>query len=81
MANPGQSPPTSDLTEASDWDTALVITDEWMKKIVPERRHSGWEAVERQWIGNKQSQQPSDSRPSRYTSEWPFFTIVSNRVL
>ncbi|KAF3054879.1 hypothetical protein GL218_07536 [Daldinia childiae] len=66
MANPGQLPPTtSDLIDASDWDTALVITDEWMKKIVPERRHSGWEAVERQWVGNKQSQQSTDSRPSR----------------
>ncbi|KAI0850861.1 hypothetical protein F5Y00DRAFT_232232 [Daldinia vernicosa] len=66
MAGPGRVPLTiSDLTEASDWDTTLVITDDWMKKIVPERRHSGWEAVEKQWIGNKQSQQSIDQKPSR----------------
>ncbi|KAI1483349.1 hypothetical protein F4774DRAFT_405985 [Daldinia eschscholtzii] len=69
MANrPQLSLTTSDLTEASDWDTALVITDDWMKKIVPERRHSGWEAVERQWVGNKQLSQPRDSEPPRKLS-------------
>ena len=70
MANSGQSPPAvSDLTEASDWDTALVITDDWMKTIIPERRHSGWESVERQWTGNKQLFPPAGSGLSRYSSE------------
>ncbi|KAI1806899.1 hypothetical protein F4811DRAFT_508570 [Daldinia bambusicola] len=79
MANLGQLPlTTSDLTETSDWDTALVITDEWMKKIVPERRHSGWEAVERQWVGDKPSLQPTDpktSKPSRELTRKDFEAV------
>ncbi|KAI1417358.1 hypothetical protein F5Y13DRAFT_152591 [Hypoxylon sp. FL1857] len=53
----------------SDWDTTLVVTDEWLK-VASERRHSGWESVERRWIENQQAYQPvSPKQPSEPTKE------------
>ncbi|OTA93178.1 hypothetical protein M434DRAFT_395863 [Hypoxylon sp. CO27-5] len=51
-----------DLNEDSDWDTTLVVTDEWLK-VASERRHSGWESVERRWIENQQAIQPAVQKP------------------
>ncbi|KAI2468118.1 hypothetical protein F4781DRAFT_280389 [Annulohypoxylon bovei var. microspora] len=62
IAGPTQSAPgMPDITEDSDWDTALVVTDEWMK-VASERRHSGWESVERKWT-ESQALQPSGAKP------------------
>ncbi|KAI0385131.1 hypothetical protein F5Y04DRAFT_269065 [Hypomontagnella monticulosa] len=54
MAGSTQFPPLpSDSTEDTEWDTTLVVTNEWMK-VPLERRHSGWESVERKWIESRQ---------------------------
>ncbi|KAI1137404.1 hypothetical protein F5Y05DRAFT_69700 [Hypoxylon sp. FL0543] len=51
-----------EFAEDSDWDTTLVVTDEWMK-VASERRHSGWESVEKIWTEKHQAQQPVAPKP------------------
>ncbi|KAI2615025.1 hypothetical protein GGR54DRAFT_317267 [Hypoxylon sp. NC1633] len=53
-------PLTSDLTEDADWDTTVVVHTDLME-VIPERRHSGWESVERKWVDNAQLLQPLGS--------------------
>ncbi|KAI5860647.1 hypothetical protein GGS23DRAFT_579652 [Durotheca rogersii] len=42
------------FSEDLDWDTRLIIYDPKWIQVTPERRHSGWETVERKWAGNNQ---------------------------
>ncbi|KAI1097196.1 hypothetical protein F4804DRAFT_352023 [Jackrogersella minutella] len=69
IAGSAQLPPEMpDPAEDLDWDTTLVVTDEWLK-VASERRHSGWESVERNWI-EKQALQPVGPKvPSEITKE------------
>ncbi|KAI0886201.1 uncharacterized protein GGS22DRAFT_125716 [Annulohypoxylon maeteangense] len=57
-----------DTTEDPEWDTALVVTDEWMK-VASERRHSGWESVERKWIESQALQKKGPKASSEMTKE------------
>ncbi|KAI1449178.1 hypothetical protein F5Y02DRAFT_251988 [Annulohypoxylon stygium] len=69
IAGPPQSLSTmSDPTEDTEWDTALVVTDEWMK-VASERRHSGWESVERKWTENQAVQRTGSKSSSEITKE------------
>ncbi|KAI1379096.1 hypothetical protein F4677DRAFT_410524 [Hypoxylon crocopeplum] len=61
MADP--APPTAELSQDSDWETTLIVHSNWME-VTPERRHSGWGAVERGWTGDTQPPQPTGSKPS-----------------
>ncbi|KAI1778934.1 hypothetical protein F4818DRAFT_437737 [Hypoxylon cercidicola] len=57
------APPISNDEDDEDWDTTLVVHEDML--IVPlERRHSGWEAVEKEWAKKKQQQQPGGSKLS-----------------
>lgn len=47
--------PPPPAEEDSDWDTTLVVHED-MLKVSLERRHSGWEAVEKKWTEEKQPQ-------------------------
>ncbi|KAI0172897.1 hypothetical protein GGR52DRAFT_427796 [Hypoxylon sp. FL1284] len=54
-------------TEDPDWDTTTVVREDFLK-IPLERRHSGWESVEKKWAEKKQpppQQPPSCALKSR----------------
>ncbi|KAI1392011.1 uncharacterized protein F4822DRAFT_112995 [Hypoxylon trugodes] len=61
------SPQMAGLGEASDWDTTILVTDDWMKvasmKVASERRHSGWESVEKKWSENAPAPQRAGLKP------------------
>lgn len=58
-------PPMSDDAGDSDWDTSVVAREE-MLNIPLERRHSGWEAVEKKWIEKQLPQRrPGGSKLSQ----------------
>ncbi|KAK7915118.1 hypothetical protein PG985_012821 [Apiospora marii] len=49
----GELPPLLPAAPPSDdenWDPSVVVHGDWMR-VPAERRHSGWNTVERQWVG------------------------------
>ncbi|KAK8123053.1 hypothetical protein PG984_011723 [Apiospora sp. TS-2023a] len=42
--------PAAPPTENENWDPSVVVHGDWMR-VPAERRHSGWNSVERQWGG------------------------------
>ncbi|KAL7621495.1 hypothetical protein AAE478_008818 [Parahypoxylon ruwenzoriense] len=51
--------------EDVDWDTS-VIPHEYSTMAAPERRHSGWDAVERKWTENEpHPAEPANPGPQR----------------
>lgn len=72
-----------DRGEDSDWDSTLVVHNHFVNvSIVPERRHSGWETVERGWVESKQQQAQAKGLKSQgRASDGPFSTDASNDVL
>ncbi|KAI1401626.1 hypothetical protein F4819DRAFT_317757 [Hypoxylon fuscum] len=71
MAGPTQLPSsTPDLMSGdSDWDTTFIVHEDQLK-VALERRHSGWEAVERKWMENNPPLQPTGPKaPSKLTKE------------
>ncbi|KAK7985750.1 hypothetical protein PG996_005013 [Apiospora saccharicola] len=42
--------PAAPPTENENWDSSVVVHGDWMR-VPAERRHSGWNSVERQWDG------------------------------
>ncbi|OTB00012.1 hypothetical protein M426DRAFT_324670 [Hypoxylon sp. CI-4A] len=51
----------------AEWDTDLVIDSSWLKvaSVASERRHSGWESVERKWLESRPELKPSGPKPPR----------------
>ncbi|XXH02337.1 hypothetical protein Hte_008710 [Hypoxylon texense] len=47
--------------EDSDWDTTLVVHEDMLTASL-ERRHSGWEAVEKKWAEKKKKQQQQEQQ-------------------
>jgi len=55
---PEEKPSSSPQPAAAmDWDTTVVVHGRDWPQIDADRRHSGWEEVERRWAKHKQDQQ------------------------
>jgi hypothetical protein len=48
---------------AMDWDTTVVLHGANWPQIDADRRHSGWEEIERMWAKHKQDQQQQMNTP------------------
>ena len=60
--------PTAPPSEDENWDPSVVVHGDWMR-VPAERRHSGWNTVERQWGGGGSGSTDREEAPAQSKSQ------------